>query len=77
MMEPKTITEQLTQLHDSSLKELFETIDGHKAALHELVQQAHAELTALVGGGPQAEAPQVGALWYCYSVPASTIAALT
>jgi hypothetical protein len=61
MMEPRTITEQLTQLHDSSLKELFDAIDGHKAALHELVQQTHAELTALVGGGLQAEPPQVRA----------------
>lgn len=43
------ITDRLTQLHDSSLKELFEAINGHKAALHDLVQHAHAELSALVG----------------------------
>lgn len=51
MMGPSEITEQLTALHESSLVELFESINGHKAALHELVQQAHAELTALVSGG--------------------------
>lgn len=49
-----SITDQLTQLHDISLKELFETINSHKSALHDLVEQARAELTALVGG-PQSQ----------------------
>lgn len=53
------ITDRLTQLHDSSLKELFEAINGHKAALHDLVQHAHAELSALVGRAEAAEAQPV------------------
>lgn len=52
------ITDRLTELHDSSLKELFETIDSHKLALHDLVQQAQVELTALVGSRA-ADNPQV------------------
>lgn len=58
-MQPCDITDQLTQLHDSSLKELFETINSHKSALHDLVQQAHEELTALVGGAPAQQHEQV------------------
>ena len=52
-MQPSDVSAGLTQLHDSTLKELFETIDCHKSALHDLVQQAQAELIALVGSPEQ------------------------
>lgn len=54
------ITARLTQLHDTSLRELFEAINGHNTALHGLVQQAHAELSALVGrAAPPPDSNQV------------------
>lgn len=63
------ITDRLTQLHDSSLKDLFETINGHKSALHDLVQQARAELTALsaAGRGP----PDTQQVCATYTAPPS------
>lgn len=58
-LQPLDIADQLTQLHDNSLRELFDVIDNHKSALHDLVQQAQAELTALVGAPAATSSQQV------------------